>query len=352
MKTRKFTLILLLAALLLGCQPGAQSSPALPTPSLQEEAANFGLTEAEAATLHSLEQVDAYPLYQMTYYAEYEPGGQTSPLRHAAPPQGEGGWACSLFAALADPGNRLYGRNFDWDYSPALVLFTQPQGGYASLSLVDIAFLGYEGDLAKGLTEKPLNALLPLLDAPYLPFDGMNEMGLVVGMAAVPPGEVPPDPHKPTSGSLGIIRLMLDQAADVAEAVAILQAYNIDFEGGPPIHYLLADRSGQAALVEFSQGQVHILTNADPWHQATNFLVSAAGGSGVGHCSRYDAIQARLSELQGALNPQQALDLLGDVSQEGTQWSVVYGLIRGEVHIALGRDYNQVHKLTLEPVSR
>ncbi len=33
-------------------------------------------------------------------------------------------WGCSLFAFFSDPQAMLYGRNFDWEYSPALLLFT------------------------------------------------------------------------------------------------------------------------------------------------------------------------------------------------------------------------------------
>ena len=58
---------------------------------------------------------------------------------------------------------------------------------------------------------------------PALPFDGMNERGLVVGMAAVPDGNMPPDPGKETIDSLQVIRRMLDQASTVDEAVAIMQ---------------------------------------------------------------------------------------------------------------------------------
>ena len=80
------------------------------------------------------------------------------------------------------------------------------------------------------LTEQPpkIYADLPieeqtgLLDAPYLPFDGMNEYGLAIGMAAVPPGNMRPDADKETIGSLGIIRQMLDHARTVDEAVDIM----------------------------------------------------------------------------------------------------------------------------------
>jgi Flp pilus assembly protein TadD len=32
----------------------------------------------------------------------------------------------------------FYGRNFDWDFSPALLLFTNPPDGYASVSRGDL----------------------------------------------------------------------------------------------------------------------------------------------------------------------------------------------------------------------
>ena len=53
-------------------------------------------------------------------------------------------WTCSLFAALGDDQEFKFGRNFDWEYSPGLLLFTNPLDGYASVSMVDIAYLGFE----------------------------------------------------------------------------------------------------------------------------------------------------------------------------------------------------------------
>jgi hypothetical protein len=37
----------------------------------------------------------------------------------------------------------LFGRNFDYYYSPALLLFTRPPAGYASVSMVDLAVVGF-----------------------------------------------------------------------------------------------------------------------------------------------------------------------------------------------------------------
>jgi hypothetical protein len=39
--------------------------------------------------------------------------------------------------------------------------------------------------------------------------------------------------------------------------------------------------------------------------------------------------------------------LLGEVSQESTQWSVVYDFATGDIHVAMGRDYEHVHVFNL-----
>jgi hypothetical protein len=238
-----------------------------------------------------------------------------------------------------------YGRNFDWSFSPALLLFTDPPEGYAAVSMVDIAYLGFGNARAGTLTELPLEERQTLLTAPFLPFDGMNERGLVVGMAAVPGGQGPPDPRKPTIGSLEVIRELLDRAADVDEAIPILQSYNLDMEGGPPIHYLVADPSGRAALVEFYQGEMVVIPNEQRWHLATNFLLAAAGASPAGACWRYDRLSQRLTEAGGRLTAPEGMDLLAEVSQENTQWSVVYGMHTGEVRVTMGRRYEQVYTI-------
>jgi hypothetical protein len=257
-------------------------------------------------------------------------------------------WACSLFAAMGDADYKLYGRNFDWEYSPALLLFTDPPDGYASVSMVDIAYFGFEGDKAGTITDLPLIERQQLLYTPLWPFDGMNERGLAVGMAAVPPGDMRPDPNKETIGSLTVIREMLDHASNVDEALAILQSYNIDFEGGPPLHYLMADSSGRSLLVEFYKGEMVVIPNETPWHLATNFLRASAGESAEGKCWRYDKISQRLTETEGQLTVQDAMDLLSDVSQGSTQWSVVYGMSSGDVNVVMAQKYDNVHTLHLD----
>ena len=324
-------------------RPAPSQTPTLKAP---EGGIVEWLSEAEATSLRSLQQVDDFPLYIMHHYGEY-------PARagSGAPPDDTGpSWACSLFATLAAGQEMLYGRNFDWGFSPALLLFAHPPDGYASVSMVDIAYL-LDRSQVRTLMDLPLAERAPLLEAVYFPFDGMNDHGLTIGMAAVASSRMPHDPGRETIGSLGVIRELLDHARDVDEAVEIMGRYNLSMEGGPSIHYLIADRSGRAVLVEFDGGQMHVLPNKDPWHAATNHLRNQVEGDDDRGCWRYRAIQEQLAGSQGKLSSEEAMSLLQEVSQVGTQWSVVYGISSGEVQVSLGREYESVHRFEIAPTS-
>jgi hypothetical protein len=117
--------------------------------------------------------------------------------------------------------------------------------------------------------------------------------------------------------------------------------------GGPPLHYLLADASGEAVLVEFYRGEMRVIPNQQPYHLATNFLISAAGNSPRGQCPRYDAMQETLAAEQGGLSFTGALQLLSTVSQDITQWSIVYDLTGLEVQVIVGRQVDQIHRFDL-----
>jgi choloylglycine hydrolase len=142
-----------------------------------------------------------------------------------------------VFVAAGDPARPIVGRNFDFHDEPALLLHHRPPGAYASVSMVDMAYLGFDRAHLDRLDDP--GAEQALARAARMPFDGMNEKGLVVTMAQVPQARSPRQPR--TTGQLGVMRLALDQTANVREAIAILRRTGIDFSGDPPLHYLIAD---------------------------------------------------------------------------------------------------------------
>jgi hypothetical protein len=348
-RTRLATAFVVIAILAAGCQPAAPR-PRVPaaaqaTPTLDDSPGSSGLTAAQKATLASLQQVDDYPLFILHYQNDasrfFSALPQAGDSLAGLPGNPRSRWGCSLFAALGDPNGMIFGRNFDWEFSPAALVFTDPPDGYASVSMVDLAYL-FEPEQIKNLAVLPEEEKAPLLYAPTIPFDGMNDQGVGVAMAAVPDTELPNDPAKKTLDSLMVMREILDHAATVDEAVGLIQAHNVVMTGGPALHYLIADKGGKAVLVEFVEGQVVVMPNFQPWHQATNFLVSVAiqqtaAHSVVGQCPRFDRLSENLANTQGKLKVSEGLALLDQVSQSITQWSAVYGLTSGEVTLKMGR---------------
>jgi len=336
--------------------PTISTQPATdePKPTPTEVTSPSWLSNDQIATLNSLEKVADFPLYRMHYYGSYPHSVDDQERKQPASVRGfsRPNWSCSLFAALGDEENLLYGRNFDWDYSPALLLYTDPPGGYASVSMVDLAYLFDTLEEIQELTELPLEERAVLLETVAWPFDGINEMGLAVGMAAVPiSGEMVIDAQKETVSSLMMIRELLDQAGDVEAGVALMESRNVIFDG-PALHYLLADATGRSALVEFYQSEMVVTYNQQPWQVATNFLCAPEGDCATGRCWRYDTIEERLQATGGKLPLERAMDLLADVSQVGTQWSVVYGISDTEVNLALGRGYEEVYTFSRDFIDR
>ena len=224
------------------------------------------------------------------------------------------------------------------------MLFTHPAGGYASVSMVDMSLLGSYTDQQK------------LLYAPFAPLDGLNERGLAVGLNAVPGSQAPIDANKVTVNCASAIRLMLDNAQSVDEAITLLGEYNIDFLGHP-MHYLIADAHGNSAVVEFVAGEMKVIRSEQPWQVSTNFVLSLIPESiRSWFCWRYGTANETLQQSQGKMSHENAMALLKDIAQPlqnylgppKTIWSLEYDMGSGEIEIAMDRHYDQVYHFKLD----
>lgn len=322
----------------------------------------------ELRTLLSLEKIDDYGAYQMTYYGDYgfdeflEVGASsdediekfvTKRLLKGMPVDlGVTGDGCTAFVTKNEKGEVIYGRNFDFLYAPSLQLYTEPEDGYKSVSTVNLSFAGYSENT---LPDSSLFDKFLTLAAPFLPFDGMNEKGLAIALLAVPEAEPPYDSNKITLNTTTAIRLVLDHAATVEEAVELLRNYNIYFSGDVECHYLIADASGDSVIVEFYDGELQVVESENDYQIATNFIAynDLNIGEGFTEFERYDAVEKELRENNGILNEKDVISLLAKVGvQDGEvdklQWSVVYNLTTGEIRLFIHRDTNNITKTKLE----
>ena len=300
------------------------------------------LLYAPVRTMASLEKVDDFPLYVMKYRGGYffdlftEEGIEWSVYQKvykAANPD-----ACTSLAALNPDGQAVFGRNFDWKHRSSLLLFTDPPGGYASVSMVDLYYLGLEG-----MQEIPWSKRFILLGAPYATIDGMNECGVAIAQNAVPRKKFPKDPNKPTLLNSQIVRLVLDHAKDVDEALTLIRQYNIDF-ADTCVHFHIADVSGKSAIVEYMDDGISIVRGEKNWQVSTNYLFSEEPQP---DCWRYNKASESLVKENGDITDSQAMNILQGTSQESTTWSAVYNMSTGGINLAMGKDYDDVHTFEL-----
>lgn len=262
------------------------------------------------------------------------------------------GNGCTAFVTKNEKEEVIYGRNFDFLYAPSLQLYTEPKNGYKSVSTVNLSFAGYSENF---LPDGSLFDKFLALATPFLPFDGMNENGVAIALLAVPEAEPPYDSNKITLNTATAIRLVLDNASTVEEAVKLLRNYNIYFSGDIECHYLIADASGRSVIVEFYDDELQVVETKTDYQIATNFIAynNLNIGEGFTEFERYNMVEKEILDNNGILNENDAISLLAKVGvKDGEvdklQWSVIYNLTTGDVRLFIHRDTNNITATKLE----
>jgi len=187
-----------------------------------------------------------------------------------------------------------------------------------------------------------------LSKAPYLPFDGVNEKGVAIGLMAVPSAYPPYDGGKVSLYDLALIRLVLDYAESTDHAISLLKKYNYK-ASDPPVHFLIADKQGNGAIVEYIEKDLKITPNTEPYIVSTNFIVYNSGAPSIVTCDRYEKAYSTLNQNSGIISKNESIELLSNVSQEITMWSSVYHLNSfNTINIVVGRNYNKVYTFQKE----
>lgn len=114
--------------------------------------------------------------------------------------------------------------------SQTVTVHTTPQNGYAAVSNAAFGWIypfdenGNQSPIDGGKTD-----LSMLVSAPYLLMDGMNEKGVIISVLTVSGGGTAQDDKcKYSIQTTTAMRLVLDKAASVSEAVNLLKLYNMN----------------------------------------------------------------------------------------------------------------------------
>lgn len=275
---------------------------------------------------------------------------------------------CTSFqAARAEGGGYLYGRNYDYFKNPTMVTVSRPKKGYASIGVSDMSHFGYSLDKLPTSLAKKLNCLAAI----YAPVDGINEKGLCTSIMALPKQAACQESGKHKVGTTIIMRLWLDRCATVQEALDLAASLDIrhDTAVGSGYHYMIADASGDCAVLEFDKkkGWKSMIVRKPAkqnYMLVTNHLLSPkyyttrpdpeVGNPHSRSWWRYETAGAYLKAHGGALTLEEAQECLAQVhwkdlvwengTVEDTQYSNVYD--QKELTLAL-RNWNDYETTVL-----
>ena len=255
-------------------------------------------------------------------------------------------YGCSAFITPTPDGKYLAGRNFGLGGSDTLCLYTHPKDGYASVSTVstDMTSVGEGNEFAT----TSLWGRAALLAAPYMGVDGLNEKGLTVSLLDMDYGETHMHTDNPDLTITMAIRLLLDHAATVDEAIELLGQYDIHTAHGWTQHIFIAVANGDAAVAEWYNDKMRVVR----YPVCTNFRMSdrSLDGDFTGQCDRFDLLDKALKE-KPENTADDSMKLLEAVRQEYkeynifTEWSVVYNLTDFSADYAVNMDYDKVYHL-------
>lgn len=253
-------------------------------------------------------------------------------------------FGCSTISARTSEGEAVFGRNFDWGTCTALIVQTRPAKGYASVSTVNMDFL----NLGLRIPEETQMRLLSVA-APFAPMDGINEKGLCVAVLMIQdsPG-FQQDTGKPDLTTTTAVRLLLDQAADVEEAVELLSQYDMHASAGMMVHFALADATGHSVVVEYIDNEM-VVTETEV---VTNYYISPGEKYGIGT----EESKIRYAMLKDLLQSSSSFDMDGirdaldsvskhnfDSEFASTEWSIVYNQSTGEARYYHRENYQKYY---------
>ncbi|MBR4227504.1 MAG: linear amide C-N hydrolase [Bacteroidales bacterium] len=275
-------------------------------------------------------------------------------------------FSCTSFQAGKSDGNGFwYGRNYDYFKNPTLVTVSRPKKGYSSIAVSDMSHFGYSLEkLPTSLKDK-----VSSLAAIYAPLDGVNEKGLCTSIMAVPKMAAQQESGKHKVGTTIIMRLWLDRCATVQEALDLAASLDIRHDAvvGSGYHYMIADANGDCAVLEFDRedGWKSLVVRKgadDKYMLVTNHLLSekyysAEPDMSVGNIHskswwRYETVDNYLSERNGTLTLDEAMEILGMVhwkdllwetgTVEDTQYTCVYDQANLTLDLRNWNDYDKV----------
>jgi penicillin V acylase-like amidase (Ntn superfamily) len=211
--------------------------------------------------------------------------------------------ACTIFSTIDENNNSLVARNFDWNQNGMKFWFKpKTQTEYS------IFFITQSNDETS-------------------PYEGVNEKGLFVAIAAVPTSDTPIRFKRPIK-SLKLITEILKYSSNIDEAIKLFDIYLPifgTFMGYPMVHFKIVQQDGQSVLIEYYDNKMHIINKNS--NIMTNHYIGKPelGSDSNSSFNRYSTVKKQINNFPH-INSTNNYKILKKVSQSNTVWSNVYNL--------------------------
>jgi choloylglycine hydrolase len=248
--------------------------------------------------------------------------------------------ACTTFF-INQNGQLVFGRNYDW-VSGSGTVNTNQRG------LAKTSFQMPEGNTTSWVSK--YGSITFNQYGKEFPTGGMNEKGLVVELMWLNETQYPAPDKRPAISVLQWIQYQLDNSATVEEVIASDKKLRIATVGTTPLHYLVADKQGKVATIEFLNGKMIIHQGstlkypvlANSTYQESLKHVQSGNGLSNGNseasslgrfakaCSMVQDYQQKKSKVPAV---DYAFQILKEVSQgDFTKWSIVYNITESKIY--------------------
>lgn len=214
------------------------------------------------------------------------------------------------------------------------------------------------------------------------PMSGMNETGLVIELMWLANTTYPAPDSRPTIEEVQWIQYQLDTASSIEEVLASDRVLRIDSEARSLLHFMVVDKTGNCAVIEFIDGQlvVHkrnemlapVLTNS-PYEKSVAFLKEFQGFGGArtpqegftslerfvrlaslikqfGSSNSDLNVLAAFNVLSSVANFEESFDELATFGNMAklvrSRWNIVYDVAKKQIHF-LTKNHSQIRTIQM-----
>jgi len=246
-------------------------------------------------------------------------------------------YPCTTFVLRTEKGI-VFGRNLDWITGTGLVMTNSRN--LEKVALVDP-------------TERAIKWVSKFGSVTFnqvgsdLPYGGMNESGLIVEHMTLDETIYPSKDNRYAIGACQWIQFQLDNYSTVEEVINSDTLLRI-VDASSKFHFLVSDRFGHVAAIEFLNGKMVCHTGKSlPVDALANSTYEKSiecynkNGDTRSNLSLYNFCTAaqKTEVLKSSVSDstiKQAFDLLGAVSQGlGTKWSIVYDITNMRIYFRI-----------------